>query len=317
MKKDRFTVKRLDIAHESSLARALGLSLDELLVAASTAKACYSPFPLIPTPRPFARKPPKKARPIDNPLQPLKGIQKQINKALLRPIVLPDHIFGAVRSRSILGNAALHKGASLLVTLDVRQCFPSITNTHVYRVWQDVLGCSPHIASLLTKLTTFSRHLPQGAPTSPLLANLFIWSVDGPIRERCSELGVRYSTWIDDLAFSGAHARDLIQWTADVLRKNGLRLSHKKIRIMGGSETKALTGTRFGSRSVRPPKEICDRARAGIHKLECDLIGSSELKQYCKRLIALIRHIERICPKDAVRLRDSLAPYCGELRQAN
>lgn len=313
MKMDRFTVKRLGIAHESSLARRLGLRLDDLLIAASAAKGLYRPFPLVPNPRPFARKPPKKARPIDNPLQPLKTIQQQINKKLLRPIVLPDHILGAVRHRSILDNAAAHQGASLLVTLDVRQCFPSVTNNHVYQVWQNVLGCSPPVASLLTKLTTYDRHLPQGAPTSPLLANLFIWSIDEPIRNRCCESSVRYTTWIDDLAFSGERARDLIQWSVEVLRKNGLKLSHNKIKVMGTRKTKTLTGTRFGAHSVRAPKEIRDRARAGIHNLECGLVAPCEVEQYCKRLAALIKHIERICPKDAARFKDSLAIYSANL----
>lgn len=307
MKIDRSTIKRLGIAHESSLARRLGLSLDDLLITANDARGFYRPFDLPPKPRPFQRKPPKKARPIDNPLQPLKTIQQQINKKLLRPIVLPDHILGAVRHRSILDNAAAHQGASLLITLDVRQCFPSVTNNHVYQVWQNVLGCSPPVASLLTKLTTYDRHLPQGAPTSPLLANLFIWSIDSPIRDRCCELSVRYTTWIDDLAFSGARARDLIQWSVEVLRKNGLKLSHEKIRIMGARKTKTLTGTRFGSNSLRAPKEIRDRARAGIHNLECGLVAPSEVEQYCKRLMALIKHIERICPKDAIGLQEALA----------
>jgi RNA-directed DNA polymerase len=312
MRKDSFKIKRLNIAHESSLARGLGYRTDDLHLLAETARDFYKPFELHPKPRPFAKKPPKKARPIDNPTGTLKQAQERINKILLSPVILPDHIFGAVRYRSILGNAQCHQGAKLLVTLDVRQCFPSITNVHIYSVWANILGCSPAVASLLTKLTTFNRHLPQGASTSPVLANLFIWSVDAQIRDTCTELGVEYSTWIDDLAFSGDKARDMIQVAVEALHQSGLRLSHKKIRIMGASQSKTLTGTRFGNRIIRAPKEICDRARAGIHKLECNLISETDKERYCRGLSALIAHIQRICPKDAVRLRENLSAQMGQ-----
>jgi RNA-directed DNA polymerase len=306
MKGEPFVIKRLEIAHERSLARALSIPLDELKSLASESKDLYRPFEHLPAPKPFARNLSRKPRPIDNPQAPLKNLQQKINDKLLRPIVFPDHIFGAVRYRSILGNAHLHQGASLLVTLDIKQCFPSITNLHVYEVWKGVLGCSPPVAALLTRVTTFNRHLPQGAPTSPLLANLYIWSADREIRERCVELGVCYSTWVDDLAFSGSRAREIIQPAVEILARNGLRLSHKKIKIMGNRQTKALTGTRFGRQMVRAPKELCDRARAGIHKLQSGLVTHRETSQYCQKLAGLVRHIERICPKDAVQLQEQL-----------
>jgi len=311
MRKDSSKIERLSIAHESSLARGLGYHIDDLLLLAETARDFYKPFELHPKPRPFAKKPPKKPRPIDNPTRKLKEAQERINKILLSPVILPDHIFGAVRYRSIIGNAQCHQGAKLLVTLDIRQCFPSITNVHVYSVWSRILGCSPTVASLLTKLTTFNRHLPQGAPTSPILANLFIWSVDGQIRDTCAELGVEYSTWIDDLAFSGEKARDVIQVVVEALHQSGLRLSHKKIKIMGRSQSKTLTGTRLGKTSLRAPKEICDRARAGIHNLESNLISEADKESYCRRLSALIAHVQRICPKDSVHLQRDLSKQIG------
>ena len=311
MRKESFKIRRLNIAHESSLARGLGYHIDDLRLLAETARDLYSPFPLPPKQRPFAKKPSKSPRPIDNPTGKLKEAQKRISKLLLHQIVLPDHIFGAVRYRSIIGNAERHRGAKLLVTLDIRQCFPSVTNLHVYGVWANILGCSPQVAGLLTKLTTFERHLPQGAPTSPFLANLFIWSIDAQIRDACEELGLEYSTWIDDLAFSGDRARDVIQIAVGTLKRSGLRLSHKKTKIMGGAKSKLLTGTRFGNRSLRAPKEMCDRARAGIHKMKYGLVPESDKEGYIRKLTALIAHIERLSPKDATRLRRDLAVQQG------
>jgi hypothetical protein len=260
-------------------------------------------------PRPFQKLPLSKPRPIDNPLRELKFVQKRIYRRLLKPIRFPDHIFGAVPKRSVWDNADRHLGSALLVTLDIRQCFPSITNLQVYRVWAELLGCSPPVAGLLTRLTTFRRHLPQGAATSPLLANLFIWMIDEPIRRKCHQLSVAYSTWIDDLAFSGENARDLIQPAVASLAAHGLRVKREKIRIMGPRAIKLLTGTRLGSQQIRAPKEKLSRIRSGIHKLRSGLVDERDAERFILGLVGQLRFIDQICP-------DDVAVYAGKLAEA-
>jgi RNA-directed DNA polymerase len=208
-------------------------------------------------------------------------------------------------------SAERHLHVALLVTLDVKQCFPSITCAHVYRVWSDFLGCSPPVSQLLTQLTTFKRHLPQGAATSPLLANLLIWMIDEPIRRTCDELSVVYSTWIDDLAFSGGMARALIQPAVSVLAAHGLRVGRHKIRIMGPNEIKLLTGTRLGSAGIRAPKDKLSRLRSGIHKFRTGLVRPEEAEKYILGLVGQLRFIHQLCPGDASRYAGKLSEACG------
>ncbi len=177
------SVEKLDILSVNRLALVLRTPREELVELGRLARTYHKPFDMVKPPRPFQRNPPSKTRPIDNPCGELKKIQRCINRTLLRPICFPRNILGAVPKRSVIDNAELHLKASLLVTIDVKSCFPSITNVHVYNIWRFFLGCSTEVASILTKLTTFDRHLPQGAATSPLLANLFVWSIDEPIRK--------------------------------------------------------------------------------------------------------------------------------------
>src|SRR6185437_11222291 len=138
----------------------------------------------------------------------------------------------------------------------------------------------PPVAQLLTRLTTFDRHLPQGAATSPLLANLFVWMIDERIRRICDQLPVAYSTWIDDLAFSGDRARDLIQPAIEELAKHGLRVNRSKIKIMGPREIKLLTGTRLGANNVRAPRDKISRLRSGIYKLQSGLVEERDEERY-------------------------------------
>jgi len=300
-------VEKLHILSVGRLADILQVP-KETLVSLSTAPGRnYAPFVHVRPLRPFQKKAPAKPRPIDNPGRELSWVQKRIYRRLLKPICFPGHVMGAVRKRSVRDNAERHLSSNLLVTLDIRQCFPSVTNVDVYQVWRDLLDCSTPVAKLLTELTTIRRRLPQGAATSPLLANLFIWMIDEPIRLACDELGVVYSTWIDDLAFSGDRARKLIQVAASVLGAHGLRLSRNKIKIMGPRAIKLLTGTRLGLRGTRAPKGKLSRVRSGIYKLRSGLVREDDEEGYIKALVGQLRFIHQLCPSD-------VRSYAEELR---
>ena len=299
--------EKLHILSVNRLADLLKIPRETLGRLAEQPELNYAPFETVGRSRPFQKQPPTKLRPIDNPRELLSFTQKRIYRRLLKPICFPEHILGAIPKRSVRDNAQRHLNSqTVLVTLDIRQCFPSITNVHVYTVWRALLECSTPVAKLLTRLTTFRRRLPQGAATSPLLANLFIWMVDEPIRRQCAELGVAYSTWIDDLAFSGDRAREMIQTAASVLGAQGLRLKRDKIKIMGPTAIKLLTGTRLGGQQVRAPKEKLSRIRSGIHKLRTGLAAEQDEEKYIRGLVAQLRFIHQLCPSD-------VGPYAGDL----
>lgn len=303
---DEFQVTPLRLGNLARLAQRLQISQARLKELAEGAHSHYEPFDLVEKSRWFSKKAPKKPRPIDRPTRELVALQSRINSELLSPILMPEHIFGAVKKRTIFGNAGCHQGANLLVTLDVKQCFPSITPRHVYSVWSKTLGCSPEIAKILTMLTTFERRLPQGAPTSPALANLLIWSIDKRVRIECDRLGVVYSTWLDDLAFSGNEARALIQIAVETFRAEGLKFSHRKIKIMGPRNVKILTGTRAGRETIRVPASYCSQVRAGIRNLRVGRVAQQYLGIYIEQLLGRLRYINQVCPADARPLKIQL-----------
>jgi len=306
MSQTQIEVQNLEILSVNRLADILRVPRERLVELEQFSRALYKPFSLTKPLRPYQRKVSSRPRPIDNPIGCLKEVQKRINRALLRPICFPENVLGGVPKRSVLDNAQLHLGSSLLVTIDVKSCFPSITNAQVYRVWRHFLGYSTPVASLLTALTTYNRHLPQGAATSPLLANLVMWMIDEPIRRACRERDVVYSTWIDDLAFSGGCARELIPISARVLQGEKLRISRSKIRIMGSRDVKLITGARLGRDGVRAPKDKLLRIRSGIHKLGSEQMTSENQARFVKSLVAQLRYIDRLNPSDAGTLASHL-----------
>jgi hypothetical protein len=134
--------------------------------------------------------------------------------------------------------------------------------------------------------------------------------IDEPIRRLSEQMLVAYSTWIDDLAFSGERARDLIQPAISLLAANGLKVKREKIRIMGPSAVKLLTGTRLGSRQVRAPKEKLSRVRSGIHKLRTGLVPPEDEERYILGLVGQLRFINQLCPHDGSNYARELGEAC-------
>lgn len=305
-------VPKLNLFSLSALEDRLGCKRDHLRLLAAKAGAHYDPFAKQPKLRWFPRVPDKpKKRIIDNPDVVLSNIQKRIYRKLLRNIVLPYYVCGGVRGRSLLHNFYLHRGAKVLVTIDIKSFFPSITNRQVYFLWRTVLNCSPEIAALLTQLTTFERHLPQGAATSTPLANILICTIYKGIRNECERMGVRYSTWVDDLAFSGANARAVISVAISALHKAGFQVSRRKIKVMGAGSQKVLNGIIVG-RYPGLLRENTSRIRAGIHRLAIGAVKKSDHFIYLRSLVARIRQAATINPRQIRKLHVRLINVLNE-----
>jgi RNA-directed DNA polymerase len=290
----------------------LGRPRAELKDLALNAMRYYDPFPLRPRQRWFAKKvkPPKK-RWIDHPVDPLKAIQSRIQERLLSRLMLPEHLLGGVRGKSITDNAQLHLGARWLVTIDIKNFFPSVKPSQVRSVFRKILNCSPDVSYLLTGLTTYRGRLPQGAPTSPLLANLVLSGFDGEIRAVCKRNEIRYSSWVDDLAFSGNTVSSVVGPVIATLIKAGFRVSHRKINRMGPRDRKELNNLVLG-KFVTVRKEYRARIRAGVHNLKCGRVPEHEIGAYIEGLRGSIGYLRLFDPSRAAGLQLKLEQARGE-----
>lgn len=190
-------------------------------------------------------------------------IQRRIQR-LLAAISLGDEVHGGVRGRSPRSNAGCHLGEPYVVNLDVRDFFPSVRHGLVYRMFRRELGFGRDVASLLTRLTTFRDQLPQGAPTSTIVANLLLAvPVDGPLTARSREIGVRYTRFVDDITLSGSNPKPLINAVARMLSSRRLQIWRKKskLKITRQSEPQEVTGLMVNSRKG---PSISRRRRANI-----------------------------------------------------
>ena len=275
----------------------LGVSRRTLRQISSRAGAYYSPFTI---------QCGAKSRRIDNPTGRLRVLQNYVQERLLVPVQVPDCIHGGVRGRSPVTNVAPHIGHSVVVTVDIGDFFPSITHHRVFHAWRHTLGCTPTIARLLTQLTTFEGHLPQGAPTSTTLANVVLYAASEKVRKACATLNLIHTTFVDDLAFSGERARDIIDQAVLVLREAGFRVPHRKTRIMGKSSQKRVTGLVLG-RKPKVPRQTKSKVRAALHRLASERRGTIEYEGTLQSARGLMAHISHVEPKAGDRLRRQLS----------
>ena len=118
-----------------------------------------------------------KVRQIDQPVGRLETVQERIKERILAKFPFPEGINGGVKGRSPTTNALPHVRQPEVVKVDIKNFFGSVTAKAVARAWKEQFGCGADVTWLLTRLTTYKGHLPQGARTSTALANLALLPV--------------------------------------------------------------------------------------------------------------------------------------------
>ena len=233
---------------------------------------------------------------IEAPKPRLRALQRRILHGLLDHVPTHPAAVGCVRGRSVIDNAAAHAGQRLLVKLDLQDFFAGIRASRIHALFRS-LGYPRAVARYLTGLTThrspphilralpqgefaslderfgqrrratrFSeRHLPQGAPTSPALANLCAYRLDLRLAGAAAECGARYSRYVDDLAFSGAfdaaHGQRMLRMIEAIVREEGFTPNGRKSGVFTGAARQQLTGI-VVNRHPNLPRRDYDRLKA-------------------------------------------------------
>ena len=157
----------------------------------------------------------------------------------------------------------------MLVTIDIRSCYPSMSHEQIFAMFRRYFGFGDEVSSLLTRLTTFKRHLPQGGATSPAIANALLAElVDRPLIELAAKHGVVYTRYIDDLAFSGEDPRPMIYEAASRLSKLGLKIDRgRKLQIATSDGRQKVTGLLVNARGAASVgRRYLAKVRSAIHR---------------------------------------------------
>lgn len=204
-------------------------------------------------------------RTILAPRRFLKAVQKYILHQILERQPLPPCVIGFVRKKSIVDNASIHVGAAFILNVDVKDFFPSVKEKQATSIFAG-MGFPKGMSQVLSRLCTFNGSLPQGAPTSPYLANLAFSEVDQTIMKLAHAEKLKYSRYADDLTFSGPRpiSNNFLARLTEILSRYGFELNSKKTRFAKPGQGKYVTGFVINER-VQPRRVQRRRIRAMFH----------------------------------------------------
>lgn len=245
----------------------------------------------------LTRKPDGRVRVLEAPREALKGLQRRLLAGVLDHV--PPHACAAGfrAGASVRGCAAAHAGHAVVLHMDLAGFFTSVTAARVRAIFRAMgypEGVAWGLACLCTTRCTRTawrslpraddrahrsllaqwpmyreRHLPQGAPTSPMLANLAAYGLDVRLDAAAQALGARYSRYADDLVFSGdeGFARRVDRFAVlvgAVALDEGFSVRWQKTRVMRRGAQQRVLGLVVNARA-RVPRAAYDALRATLY----------------------------------------------------
>ncbi len=181
-------------------------------------------------------------RTISEPLPGLKEIQLWILENILYKIPISKYAKAYVPKMNFKQNLYFHKKQPKVLCLDLENFFPSITFNYVEQIFRSI-GYSNVVSNLLAKLCCLNGNLPQGAPTSPYLSNIFMNPIDDIISNYCKENKIRFTRYADDLTFSGEFDQTaIIELVQNTISNFNLKLRPEKTKLMTQSMRQVVTG---------------------------------------------------------------------------
>ena len=219
----------------SSLSFDLGFSPKALYAASNHAVSHYR-----------TRKIPKsngETRTLNVPDGFMKAVQRSIAEKLLAYEYVSKYAFAYKSGTSTVSNAKPHLGNSTVLKMDIRHFFDSITYPMVKEKVFKADKYSEANRILLSLLCVYKDNIPQGAPTSPAISNIIMSEFDDRLGAWCSDRGITYTRYCDDMTFSGDFDTDEVKaHVTKELEKTGFFVNCKKTVTVHNGQRKNVTG---------------------------------------------------------------------------
>jgi len=266
---------------------------------------------------------------IEAPKPKLKRVQWRILDGILGHVPPHPAAHGFVVGRSICTNAQPHVGQRVVLKLDLENFYPSVSLNRVVAIFRS-LGYCREAAIWLGRLTTTSlpamtlgkgrsdpsfkpylrRHLPQGAPTSPALANLSAFALDLRLAGLARSFGANYTRYADDLTFSGDQQflRSLavfIPLVDQIVRSERFSLNKKKRKVIRNNQRQTVTGVVVNARSnvARPDYDILKAILTNCVRRGPSTQNHDRHESFASHLQGRIAHVGQLNPARGERLR--------------
>ena len=240
----------------------------------------------------------------------LKNVQRSIVDNILVYYPISKYATAYKVGSNVQKNARPHVNKKKILKLDIEGFFDNIIYSRVKDIVFYEEKFSEPIRILLTMLCYYRESLPQGAPTSPAITNIIMYDFDEKIGEYCTEKGVSYTRYCDDMTFSGEFdEKEIITLVKEELRKLGLFLKNRKTAVINSTKRQTVTGIVVNEK-LNITKEYKKKIRQEIYYIEKFGLESHIQRQgiadsvgYLTSLKGRIAFVLQTCPTDSEFLR--------------
>lgn len=256
-----------------------------------------------------------KKRPIFSPNKEYKTLLRRINTNILNKYPLLPGVCGAVIGKSLMDMVKVHCNKEAVYQIDLKDFFPNIKHRTIFNLFLR-LDCSKEIAKLLADLVTFQDFLPQGFPTSPMMANIIASKLDIEQLNICRKDNISRTRWIDDIAFSGrtASLESTIPKLITAIKKNHFIINADKELFSRRRDIPEIVGLTINKNHPYIPKRIIEKIEEyiqiakehGLSELSKMYPEEFKKKDILLSLIGKIKHIEIFDKNTANELREKL-----------
>jgi len=250
----------------------LGISKTDAIKMAQNIENYYRSYPI--------KKSSGKLRWIDAPQNQLKKCQRDILERILYQFRPHQGAVGFVKNIGVKDGAKRHLGNKVVLCVDVHDFFGSLSLFQVYAAFGYMLRkltethksfkYTKEDVELLVKLTTYKAHVPQGAPTSPALANIICRQLDRELQAVADHDNLVYTRYADDISFSHKNKQfkitKIIEPIKKILAYYGLKLNRAKTRVLRPHKRMCITGVVINDK-LSVPKYVWRNIRAQLHNL--------------------------------------------------
>lgn len=246
-----------------------------------------------------------KRRPFATPTGRLRRIVDGV-KSLLERIELPNCVHGSRKGRSYESNAKPHEYQSELLKVDIADFFPSIKPHRVYKMFVSELDCIPDVARVLTRLVTLDGCLPQGSPTSPIVAALVTRRMARRIEQLAKAHGAVFTQYVDDISISGPNVSHLKERLYSIIEQEGFGVRQEKTELSANDEEKVVTGVRV-DRGRDVPKQKFSELKQSICEFEqCIDAGKYLDESRIRSIEGQLNYVRRLNPGASKHFRHRL-----------
>ncbi|MGR5149672.1 reverse transcriptase family protein [Photobacterium alginatilyticum] len=256
----------------------------------------------------------------------LKDVHRSLKNKLFSAVYYPEYLQGGVKGKNYLMNVCLHTSKGIIISEDVSNFFPTITEVQVFKLFTNFF-CFPHdVSDTLAKLVCYKGTLQQGCITSSYVANLILWNREYSLVQDFSDRGLTYTRYIDDITVSSMtrlskdEISGIIKSIYGMLYSIDVTPNRNKHTIMTKGKKQQIHKVNANLGTPKFTKHRKGEIRSAVHlctkAFNDKNISVEDYKRYFNKASGLVGMLKQLEPKQAQRYRAKLSLITPKYKQA-